>query len=133
MNNLSQFGFGGRIKSIQRGIIPLPSPDSFDPSTQVATATITPVNTSKSILYYLGVKNGRTIYSLGGGSTESSVQAMIELTNSTTITATIGFNYGNSPSISNTIPPTVSWQLVEYYWGKKCLFITHKLTKKISA
>ena len=115
MNNLSQFGFGGRIKSIQRGTITLPSPDSFTPSTQAATATITPVNTSKSILYYLGVKNGRTSYSFGGGSAESSVQAMIELTNSTTITATIGFNYGNNLSISSTFPPTVSWQLVEYY------------------
>ena len=116
MSTLSQFGFGGGIKSIQRGTILLPSPTIGGAATQ--TATIIPVNTSKSILYYLGVRNGLTsdanINRLGGG--RASVLAMIELTNSTTITATMGANLGNiGGSLYSTSPPRVSWQLVEYY------------------
>lgn len=115
MSTLSQFGFGGGIKSIQRGTIALPSPSGPvypSPSTILPltqTATIIPVNTSKSILYYLGVRNGYSFLEI----ISISVQAMIELTNSTTITATIGLNYGNYPHY--TTPPIVSWQLVEYY------------------
>jgi hypothetical protein len=117
MSTLSQFGFGGGIKSIQRGVITLPAPQSI---TTTQTATINPVNTSKSILYYLGVRNGLTRTNIASSDYHflASVLAMIELTNSTTITATIGANLGNlGNNLGNffTSVPTVSWQLVEYY------------------
>jgi hypothetical protein len=119
MNNLSQFLGGGRIKSIQRGTIALPTPE-FSSSYTPYIVQINEVNTSKSILYHLGTKNGastfRIVNSFGQGSAYSfSVLAMIELTSSTTISATIGFHLGNNTFNSSTIPPEISWQLVEYY------------------
>ena len=74
--NLSSLSIGGgQIKSIQRGVIASPG-----------TATITSVNTSKSLLAYLGA---------------SATGAYVVLTNSTTVTATGAAN--------------VSYQVVEYY------------------
>jgi len=76
------------IKSIQRG-------------TTVAnnTSTVTAVDTSKSILFFLGQSNTNSTMNAGD-------HARVSLTNSTTIQATAGY-MGNAP--------TVSWQLVEYY------------------
>lgn len=80
--------FAQTIKLIQRGVISVPS------GSTTATATITAVDTSKSILSNLG----RHIDISRGGS--------LTLTNSTTITATC------TTGSSNT---TISYQLVEYY------------------
>ena len=83
-NSLS-FGVGGSpIKSIQRGVIVVPSP---------GVATITAVDTTKSVLTHLGMD---VTAGIGPG--------LLVLTNSTTITATAS---GTSGSIS--------WQLVEHY------------------
>jgi hypothetical protein len=88
MSAMSQFfGGGATIKSIQRGLITISTSDSS------ATATISAVNTSKTELRFLGASNTGTTL------------ARIELTNSTTITATrIGFNQTN----------IVSWELTEW-------------------
>lgn len=97
MSTTSQFFSGGTsIKSIQRGVINIPT------STASATATISSVTTSKSELRFLGQRID----------TAASVAALaqsfpiIELTNSTTITATRG---------AAPIPVTnVSWELTEW-------------------
>lgn len=81
----------GAIKSTQRGTIALTAVASN-------TATITAVDTSKSVLRYLGQT------SIGSIAAETDVK--IVLTNSTTITAT-------RDSASNSA--TVSWELTEYY------------------
>lgn len=87
---------GGRaIKSIQRGVISMP--DGGSGGTISHTATVTSVNTSKADLTYLGNNSSGT----GANSL-----AYLQLTNSTTITAT------RATSGSAT---AVSWQLVEYY------------------
>lgn len=89
MSNLSQFAGGSSIKSIQRGVITLSSVTS-------ATATITAVVTAKTALRHLGATSDvGEAYSL----------ARINLTNTTTITATRGNATGTS---------TVSWELTEY-------------------
>lgn len=82
----------GSIKSIQSGII------SITASNTSATATVSAVNTSKSVLSTLG--SGGT--SAGAG----DVAGYLTLTNSTTVT---GFRSNTSGSCS------ISWQLVEYY------------------
>lgn len=100
MSNLSQFGFGNQIKSIQRGVITVGTGQAS------ATATITEVDTSKSILSLLGVSTSLTY-----ASSQSSGNRLfyLTLTNSTTITATGG-------TIRTTDQATlVSWQIVEYY------------------
>ena len=93
MSTLSQFS-GGGIKSIQRGVINVASTST--------TATITAVNTAKTILNFCGCSAGRnTSYVL-------SDMARIELTNSTQITAT------RMPG--NASPaPTVSYEVIEYF------------------
>lgn len=128
MTNLSQFIGGGRIKSIQRGTIVLPtppnSPSTVFPGYVTQTATISPVNTSKSILFVLGQQNGQTFMSIPAGFgnnyiVSGALLTSLQLTNSTTITATSGYHYGNTSGsgglLSSTVPPVVSWQLVEYY------------------
>lgn len=102
MSNLSQFfGASGGIKSIQRGVISAQSTPT--------TVTISAVDTSKSILYFLGNTSGLGVLSLG----YFTVLSRIQLTNSTTITCT------GSPIVPGTLSSsttygTVSWQLVEY-------------------
>jgi len=115
MSTLSQFGFGGGggIKKILRGVIRLPTPAFNGAKTQVAI--ISPVDTSKSILYYLGVINGVSSQAYANGAYGTSTLAMIQLTTSTTITATIGDNNENFGASATSTPPTISWQLVEYY------------------
>jgi len=76
------------IKSIQRGA-----------TAANTSATITAVDTSKSVLYHLGT-------SCTSGVAYTGDFARAVLTNSTTITFTCG-------SASNS--PVVGWQLVEYY------------------
>jgi len=82
------------IKSVQRGLISLGAGSSYP---QTATATITSVDTSKSLLAHLGVNV------TNDGSAKGLVQ--LTFTNATTITATRG-------DPSNTA--VVSFQVVEY-------------------
>ena len=73
-------------------------------ATSTATATISPVNTSKSILYFLGnstAPNSDFVNPINR-------MAYLTLTDSTTITAS-----GAPTSTSSGM--AVSWQLVEYY------------------
>jgi hypothetical protein len=95
MSTLTQFS-GGGIKSIQRGTISITSPNT------TATATVTSVNTAKSLLTYLG----QTGY-YGGTGVDGISNVRIALTNSTTITATT-FTIPNAGGLA------VSYELVEY-------------------
>lgn len=79
------------VKSIQRGIISMTS-------VTTATATVSSVNTAKSLLTFLGFNTAQLT---------NDYNPSIVLTNSTTITATRVNN-----GASNT---TVSWELVERY------------------
>jgi hypothetical protein len=90
MSSLTDF-VGGGIKSVQRGTITVLT---------TATATVSAVNTAKSVLHYLGITG---IYV--SASWDGPANARIALTNSTTITAT-GLGYTNVD---------VSYELVEYY------------------
>lgn len=95
MSTLSQFS-GGGIKSIQRGVI-----SAYSTS---ATATITAVNTSKTMLNFCGV----TLGYVGGSTPAQSESAYISLTNSTTITV-------NNRTGAMAIPPVVSYEVIEYF------------------
>jgi hypothetical protein len=95
MSTLTQFS-GGGIKSIQRGTISITSPNS------TATATVTSVNTAKSLLTHLGQSG---YYS--ASSTDGLGNVRISLTNATTITAAAG-------ATPNVVSYTVSYELVEY-------------------
>ena len=94
MSTLTQFS-GGGIKSIQRGTISISGSSS-------ATATVTSVNTAKSLLTHLGQSG---YYS--ASSTDGLGNVRISLTNATTITAAAG-------ATPNVVPYTVSYELVEY-------------------
>jgi len=94
MSTLSQFAAGG-IKSIQRGTI---SSVVLSSST---TATITAVNTTKTILNYCGCSTGSS------GSISDVVR--IALTSSTTITLT------PRAAIAWSVPPVVSYEVIEYF------------------
>jgi hypothetical protein len=95
MSTTTQF-FSGGIKSIQRGVINIPT------TTGSATATISSVTTGKSELRLLGQRIDTA------ASTAVVVQSFptIELTNATTITATRG---AAAVSVVN-----VSWELTEW-------------------
>lgn len=95
MSSLTQF-FGGSIKSIQRGVINIPI------STGSATATITSVTTSKSELRFLGQR----IDTAASVSVLAQALPTLELTNSTTITATRG---AVPSAVTN-----VAWELTEW-------------------
>lgn len=82
------------IKSIQRGIITVGS------GVQTATATVSAVNTAKSMLTFLG------FYTAG---VDTTCAPTIALTNSTTITATKYYTAGGVASTN------VSWELIEWY------------------
>lgn len=96
MSSLSQF-FGGSIKSIQRGVINIPT------TTSSATATISSVTTSKSELRILGQRFD-TATAIGDLARSFPT---IELTNATTITATRG-----SASVVPVV--NVAWELTEW-------------------
>lgn len=90
MSNLTQF-LPGSIKSIQRGTITIANSSTSN------TATITSVDTAKSILFLLGAE-----------STETSVantNVRLALTNATTVTMSRG---GSTGSV------TGGYQVVEY-------------------
>ena len=87
---------GGMIKSIQRGTL------TISGSAAVGTATVTAVDTSKSVLNMLGS-------SIFVGVTDAAdSDGRITLTNSTTITATRGNNAASQALI-------ISYELVEHY------------------
>jgi len=93
MSVASQFG-GSGIKSIQRGTILV--------LVSTATATITAVNTAKTILNYCGCSSGwSTTYAVAN-------MARIQLTSSTEITAT------RMPG-SSSPDPVVSYEVIEYF------------------
>lgn len=82
----------GAIKSIQSGFISITNSNTSN------AATVTQVNTSKSVLMLLGAG--------GASASAGDLAAYLSLTNSTTVTAFRGSTSGTC---------TVSWQLVEYY------------------
>jgi hypothetical protein len=95
MSTMSQFfGGGSTINSTQRGVISLAG------STSSGTATISSVNTSKTQLRFLGFS------STAGSSATGRMFPKIELTNSTTVTATRGAAIADDCSIS--------WELTEW-------------------
>ena len=85
---------GGRpIKSIQRGVINIPS------GAAAAIATISAVIPAKTAIRWLGGSG----YNSGG----AMLIPRIELTNSTTVTASAGSLVGG--------PTSCGWELTEYY------------------
>lgn len=82
--------FGMAIKQIIRGVISIATPSLTN------TATISTVVTGKSVISILGSTATATLY---GGT--------VALTNSTTVTATVGQN--------STGTTTIGYQVVEYY------------------
>ena len=80
----------GTIRSIQRGVL------SVTGSNLTATATVAAVNPAKARISFLGSSQDGT----------SSEMARVELTNSTTVTAT---------RQSGSTSTLVSWELVEVY------------------
>ena len=94
MSTLSQFAAGG-IKSIQRGTISVVS---------TATATITAVNTAKTMLNFCGCSDGYT------ATAPTFASSSIALTSSTQVTA-------KSPifAYSSPYPAVVSYEVIEYF------------------
>jgi len=86
---------GGGIKSVQRGVI------TFSSSSTTATATISAVDTSKAFVLWGGAING-TSYT--DASNPGSWDARVDLTNSTTVTATKWWSFAS----------TLSYQVVEF-------------------
>lgn len=91
MSTLSQFG-GGGVKSVQRGTITVTS------NSNSQTATITAVDTSKSMVNYLGFT--------GGAVSTYDTWPRVALTNSTTVTVTKG---------GSTLGIIVSYEVIEFY------------------
>lgn len=85
------------IKSLQRGTITIAAG-----ANNTQTATITSVDTAKSLLWHLGVET-----SGGAGGDPSAVR--LTLTNATTITAT------RAGADTNTPASVVAYQVAEYY------------------
>jgi hypothetical protein len=81
------------IKSIQRGVITMTSPNA------TATATITSVDTAKSEVHFLG--------GIGNWSTPQYNMAYLEIVNSTTVRVTRGD--GANAQVD------VTYQVTEYY------------------
>ena len=79
------------VKSVQRGYITV--------GALTVTATISSVVTSKSVIHFLGMS-----------SSADSVKALVrlDLTNSTTVTATVSL-------ANSTYPSVVGFEVVEYY------------------
>jgi hypothetical protein len=92
MSTLTQFVGGSPIKSIQRGTITIAGNNTS------ATATISSVNTSKSMVSFLGSNTGGSgLFLLG----------RVGLTNATTVTATKHSTEG----VSETV---VSYEVIEF-------------------
>lgn len=92
MSNLSQFFAGGGVKSVQRGVITL-TPSGVG----TGTATITAVNLSKSMVFWLGARHS--------GNDFGNINSRVELTNATTVTAAVS----GPGSVTE-----VGWQVVEF-------------------
>lgn len=87
--------FGGNtIKSVQRGVITISS------GTSSGTATITSVDTSKSIVNFLNWACNT------GGVAQSNYSPYVTLTNTTTVTAAKGD--------TSAITDYVSWEVIEF-------------------
>lgn len=84
------------VKSVQRGVI------SF--SDEITTATINAVNVNKAIVVFGGSSWGGS----GNGNYSGYWDARLMLTNSTTVTATVGYY------ASFYTGPT-AWQVIEFY------------------
>lgn len=82
----------GAIKSVQRGVITLSMGVGSN------TATITSVDTSKSMIFYLGVA--------GDATATNNIEARVALTNATTVTATRDGTTNSSG---------VGYQVVEFF------------------
>lgn len=101
MSVASQFS-GGGIKSIQRGTVSV--------SSGSATATITAVNTAKTMLNFCGCTSGVMSANVGGTIIDgAAVLARIDLTSSTVVTASAPTSYGSISSI------VVSYEVIEYF------------------
>lgn len=98
MSTLTQF-FGGGIKSIQRGEIQIAN------GATSATATISAVDTAKTIVNFCGSKSG---YYLVTSPSYITLTASIALTSSTQLTATTRLS-------STTANPSVSYEVIEYF------------------
>ena len=109
MSTLSQFS-GGGIKSIQRGTISFAAPGGFNYATS-STATISAVNTAKTMLNFCGCASGCNQNSTSG----VSVVASVALTNSTTVTANFITSISAYAYGSPGVPPTVSYEVIEFY------------------
>ena len=92
MSTLSQFG-GGGIKSVQRGTISV----NCGSGSATNTATISTVDTAKSILSHLGMTTATS--NVNG-------QSHVALTNATTVTASAS---GEGATY------VIAYQVVEYY------------------
>lgn len=89
--------FGGRaVKSVQRGTV------SIAASSSSGTATVTSVDTSKSVLRFLNFTSGWS------ATVEGFRVPRITLTNATTITATRAYAVTDETVV-------ISWELTEYY------------------
>ena len=93
MSTLSQFAAGG-IKSIQRGTISVSG---------LNAATITAVNTAKTMLNFCGCSSG-----LLAANTNAAVLARIELTSGTQVTV-------SGPGALGGYAPIVSYEVIEYF------------------
>lgn len=98
MSLLSQFYPGSGIKSVQRGTITMTNLETS------ASATISSVNTSKSMISFLGFTTTET--------TPNTDQYLtrISLTNSTTVT----INRNTPFAVSGTRSITVSYEVIEF-------------------
>ena len=97
MSTLTQFS-GGGIKSIQRGVMGI-----AQHSTSV-NATITAVDTAKTILNFCGCASGNA----GSSSTNFATLAYIRLASSTQVTAQATLN-------SQQGQISVSYEVIEYF------------------
>lgn len=102
MSSLSQFAQSGKIKSIQRGVV------SIGTGVSSSSVTITAVDTSKSILHYLGQSSAAYNSGYGTFGSGAAATAYLTLTNSTTITASRVIAGTNNTQY-------IGYQIVEYY------------------
>lgn len=85
------------IKSIQAGIITIPK------ATTSATATINAVNTTKSVVLHGGTR-------CPGNPAPAQILTTVQLTNATTVTATVGIETTSSADIRY-----VAYTVLEFY------------------
>jgi hypothetical protein len=103
---LSQFGFGGGIKSIQRLTVTtdIIADEYYWPS----TITISSVNTSKAII----LVNGQPEHNIIGDALASFSYPAIDFLSSTALSLTVA---PDAYSPTRIIPGIITIQVVEYY------------------